>query len=180
MHECVVRVGVLFAPPVGCREVYLPANKHWSYLRKNVHVWSDREECQEFQLLVVQWLLSQLVDEDDGDEGVWFPRADFFEPHPHRCRPHSGILQFLRSVVLFFVLLAGFEEWFNISAGSLPCTRRVISCILFALEQSRVVDLSVAGDHPDSISESNVLSDEFAQLLSQFIYDFPIQFCQIT
>ena len=34
-------------------------------------------------------------------------------------RPYSRILQFLRSVVLFFVLLAGFEEWFYIPAGSL-------------------------------------------------------------
>ena len=81
-------------------------------------------------------------------------------------RPQSRILQFLRTVVLFFFLLAGFEKWFYISANSLPYIRRVISCILFSLEQSRVVDLTVAEDHPDSISESNVLSDEFAQLLS--------------
>ena len=58
-----------------------------------------------------------------------------------------------------------------------PCHKCVISCILFSLEQSRVVDLTVAEDHPDSISESNVLSDEFAQLLSQCIHDFPKQFC---
>ena len=63
-HKCVVRVGVLSTHPVGCREV----------LRKN-HEWSDSEECQEFQLRVVQLLRSQFVDEDDGDEGVRFPRA---------------------------------------------------------------------------------------------------------
>ena len=87
-------------------------------------------------------------------------------------RPRSRILQFLRTVVLFFVLLAGFEEWFYLPAGFLPHIRRVISCILFSLEQSRVVDLTVADNHPDSILECNVLSDEFAQLLSQRIYDF--------
>ena len=31
------------------------------------HELSDREECQEFQLLVVQLLRSQCVDEDEGD-----------------------------------------------------------------------------------------------------------------
>ena len=86
-------------------------------------------------------------------------------------RPHSRILQFLRTVVLFSALLAGFEECFYIPAGS-PYVRRVISCILFSLEQSRIVDLTAAEDHPDSISESNVLSDEFAQLSSQCIYDY--------
>ena len=62
----------------------------------------------------------------------------------------------------------------------MPYIRRVICCILYSLEQSRVVDFTVAEDHPDSILESNVLGDEFAQLLSQRIYDFPKQFCQIT
>ena len=95
-------------------------------------------------------------------------------------RLHSRILQFLRTLLLFFVSLVGFEEWFYIPARPLPYIRRVISCILFSLEQSRIVDLTVAEDHPDSILESNVLSDEFAQLLSQCIYDFPMQFCQIT
>ena len=35
-------------------------------------------------------------------------------------QPHCRILQFLRNVVLFFVVLAGFEEWSYIPAGSLP------------------------------------------------------------
>ena len=68
-------------------------------------------------------------------------------------------------LLFFFVLLAGFEEWFFVPAGSLPYIRRVISCILFSLEQSRVVDLTVAEDHPHSISESNVLSDEIRSAL---------------
>ena len=62
-------------------------------------------------------------------------------------RTQSRILQFLRTVVLFFVLLVGFEERFCITAGSLP----YISCSLFSLEQSRVVDLTVAENHSDSI-----------------------------
>ena len=95
-------------------------------------------------------------------------------------RLHSRILQFLRTFVLFLVLLVGFEEWFYTLAGSLPENRRVISCILFSLEQSRVVDLTVAEHHPDSILESNVLSFEFSQLLSRRMYAFPRQFFQIT
>ena len=38
-------------------------------------VQSDREECQEFQLLVVKLLRSHVVDEDDGDESDRFPCA---------------------------------------------------------------------------------------------------------
>ena len=55
---------------------------------------------------------------------------------PPRCRS----LQFLRTVVLFFVLLVDCEEWFCSLAGSLPGARRAIVCILFSLEQSQVVD----------------------------------------
>ena len=61
----------------------VPANRNWSGLRK-IHEWSDRGECQEFQLLV-QLLLSQFVDEDDGDEGDKFPRAGSQKP-PARSR----------------------------------------------------------------------------------------------
>ena len=79
-------------------------------------------------------------------------------------RPHSHILQFLRTVVLFLVLLDGFEEWFKIPAGSLSVNRHAISCILFSLEQSRVVDFTVAEHHPDSILESNVQNFEFSRI----------------
>ena len=81
---------------------------------------------------------------------------------PFEDRLRSRILQFLRTLVLSFVLLVGFEDWFYIPAGSLPYVRRVIFCILFSFEQSRVVDLTVAEHHPDSILESNVLSFEFS------------------
>ena len=92
----------------------------------------------------------------------------------------SRILQFLRTLVLSFVLLVGFENWCYIPAGSLPYIRRVNCCILFSFEQSRVVDLTVAEHHPDSILESNVLSFEFSQLLLRRMSDFPRQFCQIA
>ena len=108
------------------------------------------------------------MDEDDGDEGDKFPRAGLKNLHP------------VRGSTAFFALLAGFEEWFKIPDGSLPYIRRVLSCIIFSLEQSRVVDLTAAENHPGSISESNVLSDEFANLWSQCIHDFPKQFCQIA
>ena len=99
---------------------------------------------------------------------------------PSEDRLYSRILQFLRTLVLFFVLLVGFEEWSYVPAGSVKCIRRVISCILFSLEQSRVIDLTVAEHHPDSILETNVLSFEFSQLLSRRTNDFPRQFCQTT
>ena len=55
-------------------------------------------------------------------------------------QPRSRILRFVRTVVLIFVFLVDWEGWFCILAGSLPSARRAIACILFALEQSQVVD----------------------------------------
>ena len=95
-------------------------------------------------------------------------------------RLHRHILQFLRTLVHFFVLLVGCEEWFYLPVGSLPKIRRVISCILFLLEQSRVVNLTVAEHHPDVILESNVLNFEFSQLLLRRMNDSPKRFCRIT
>ena len=95
-------------------------------------------------------------------------------------RLHRHILQFLRTLVLFFVLLVGCEEWFYLPVGSLPYIRRVISCILFLLEQSRVVDLTVAEHHPDLVLESNVQNFEFSQLLLRRMNDSPKRFCHIT
>ena len=57
--------------------------------------------------------------------------------------------------------------------------RRVISCILFSLEQSWVVDLTVAEHHPDLILEPNVLNFEFSQLLLRRISDSSRQFCHM-
>ena len=56
----------------------------------------------------------------------------------------SQILRCPRIVVLFAVLFVVCEEWFCILLGSLPSARRAIVCILFSLEQSRVVDWVVA------------------------------------
>ena len=82
MHKCVVRVDVLSTPPSVVGK-FLPANRNWSYLRKN-HEWSDREEPQEFQLLVVHLFRYQFVDEDDGDEGDRFLRGGFLNLQPVR------------------------------------------------------------------------------------------------
>ena len=127
VHKCVVRVGVLSTPPVGCREVYLPANRNWSCLRKisrMVRLWSmpgipsscrpivsfpfcgrkrRRRRRQVSRLLVHR-------------------TSSLFEGLLH-CRTP----QFLRTLILFFVLLVSFKEWFYIPAGSLPY---IFSCNL--------------------------------------------------
>ena len=101
-----------------------------------------------------------------------FPALVYRTSSPFEDRSRSRILQLLRTLVLFFVLHVGVEKWLYVLAGSLPYTRRVSSCILFALEQSRVVDLTVAEHHPESILESNVQSFEFSQLLLRRMNDF--------
>ena len=45
-------------------------------------------------------------------------------------------------VVLFAILLVDCEGWFCTLLGSLTGSRHAIVCILFSLEESRVVDLS--------------------------------------
>ena len=60
-----------------------------------------------------------------------FPALVERTSNPFEDRLHTRFLQFLRTLVHFFVLLVGFEDWFYIPAGSLPYIRRVISCILF-------------------------------------------------
>ena len=153
--------------PVGCREFLSPSQRKLVLtLRKIFHEWSDHEEWQEFQPLLVHLLRSQFVDEDD---------ASLLNSSPFEDR----LLQFLRTLVLL-VSLVGFEDWFYIPAGTLPFIRRVISCILFSREQTRVVVLTVAEHHPDSILESNVLNFDFSQLLFRRMNDLPRQFCQIA
>ena len=70
-------------------------------ISEKFHEWSDREECQEFQLLVVQWLLSHFVDEDDGDEGDRFPPRWFIA-----CSILDRIVVFFNSFELLFFSLS--------------------------------------------------------------------------
>ena len=55
-------------------------------------------------------------------------------------QPRGCVLHCPQSVVLLAVLLIDCEAWLYILLGSLPGARRAIVCILFSLEQSRVVD----------------------------------------
>ena len=52
----------------------------------------------------------------------------------------SRVLRCPQIVVLFAVLIVDCEEWFCTLLGALPSARHAIVCILFSLEQSRVVD----------------------------------------
>ena len=89
-------------------------------------------------MLVFQWIWSHF---DADDEAVCRLARDL-------CRTsnlfwselRSHILRCPQIVVLFAVLFVDCEEWFCILLGSLPGARRAIVCILFSLEQSRVVD----------------------------------------
>ena len=55
-------------------------------------------------------------------------------------QPRSHILRCPQIGVLFAVLFVGFEECLCSLVGFLPSARHAIVCILFSLEQSRVVD----------------------------------------
>ena len=135
-------MGVLFTLPVGCLEVLLQSTETGPNSEKKFHESSDHEECLEFQRLVFQLFRSQFVDEDEavGRSPSTVERTSSL------CegRLHSHILQFPQTLVLFDVLFVDCEEWFKSLVESLPCVRHAISCILFSLEQSQVVDVMVA------------------------------------
>ena len=95
-------------------------------------------------------------------------------------QPRSRILRFLRTVVLFFVELVDCEGWFCSLAESLQGARRAIVCILFSLEQSRVVDWVVAEVLLRLARESDVSSFEFFQLSSRRRHASPRQFDRIA
>ena len=91
----------------------------------------------------------------------------------HRTSPNSlgrfdlSTFKFFRTLVLFFSFRVGFEQWFS------------FSCILFSLEQSRVVDFN--GYWASSWFNFRIPCSEF-RILSAFVatYEwFPRQFCQI-
>ena len=176
---CVVRVGVFCLHPLSAGKFISQPTETGPNSEKN-HEWSDGEECQEPNFLSSNCCVPQLWTRTMATKATSFPAPVYGTSNPFEDRPHCRILQFLRTLVLFFVSLVGFEEWFYIPAGSLPYVRRVISCIIFSLVQIRVIDLSVSEHHPDSILESIVLSFEFSQLLLRRIYDFPRPFCQIA
>ena len=106
--------------------------------------WSDREECQEFQLLVVQLLRSQTC-----GRGRWRRRRQVsprWVKEPPACSRIDCIVVFFNSFELLFFSLSYSLASRNGSIFLLgPC-------------------LTVAANHPDSILESNVLSFEFSQL----------------
>ena len=77
MHKCVVRVGVLSTLPSIVKKFFSRPTETGPNSEKIFTNGQTREECQEFQLLVVQLLRSQFMDEDDGDEGDRFPCAGF-------------------------------------------------------------------------------------------------------
>ena len=115
---------------------------------KKIHELSDREECQEFQLLVVQLLRSQFVDEDEVTiRPVTLNRTSNQFEDQHGSR----FLRVLRTLVLVAVVLVGREGWFHILVESLPYIRREIFRILFSLEQNQVVDLMVLEGLRDSL-----------------------------
>ena len=66
-------------------------------------------------------------------------------------RLQSHILQVPQTLVLIAGLSVDCEEWFHRLDESLPYVRRAISCILFSLEQSQVVDVMVAELLLDSV-----------------------------
>ena len=102
-------------------------------LKKN-HELSDREECQEFQLLVVQLLRFQFVDEDECDR---------FSSDSEPQKLDNRARRFLRMLVLFVVGIVDHEELFYILVESFSHVRRAFFCILVLLEQNQVVDLVV-------------------------------------
>ena len=100
-----------------------------------------------------------------------FPGAVYRTSSLFEDRLRSHILQIPQMLVFLMVLLVDCEEWFCNLVESLPCVRRAISCILFSLERSRVVDFTDAEHRPDLILESNVLSFEFSPLLLRRVND---------
>ena len=161
--------------PVGSRGVYLPVNRNQSYLTNKFTNGQTLKNARNSNFssancCVPNLLTRTMVTKERGFTALLYRTSSAFED-----RLNSISLQFLRTLVLFFVLLAGFSCW--VFAKNSSCN---LLHSLFSLEQSRVVDLTVAEDHPDSILESNVLSFEVSQLLLRRMSDFSRQFCQIA
>ena len=69
-----------------------------------------------------------------------FPAALCGTSNLFSCQLRSRILRCPQIVLLFAVSFVDCEECHCILVGFLPKARRAIVCILFSLEQSRVVD----------------------------------------
>ena len=112
------------------------------------HECSDREECQEFKLLVVQLGPNLLTRTKATGLRVTlnYRTASRFED-----RLDSHTRRFLRMLVLIVVELVDHEEWFYILVESLSHIRRAIFGILVFLEQNQAVDLMVVEHRLDSI-----------------------------
>ena len=87
-----------------------PSSETGPKLRRHFHELSNREECLEFQLLVVQLLRSQFVDEDEDDrsprdslqtlQSVWGSTAKSYSWIPSNAGPFRSLTCWLRRIVL--------------------------------------------------------------------------------
>ena len=126
---------------------------------------SRTKNARNFNFLSSNCWVPIFVDEDDGDEGDKFPCAVFFlniqSVRESTAQSYSSIPSNARS---FFCLTCWLRRMVLYSCWSLPYIRHVISCILFSLEQSRIVHKRLPRHHPDSIFQTNVPNFEFSQL----------------
>ena len=162
VNKCVVRVSVLSTFPSCVRKFISGQPKLVPTLRKFFPSDQTVKNARNSNVLSSNCGVPNLWTKAMATKGTSFVALVYTTSSLFEGRLHSRILQFIRTLVLFFVFLVGFEEWFCVFVGSLPEIRRVISCILFSLEQSRVVDLRIAEHHPDSILKSNDQNFEFS------------------
>ena len=158
--------------PVGYREVYFRKPKLVLNSQKN-HELSDREECQEFQLLVVQLSRSHFVDEDECDRFPCGTASRFKDRLDSRAR------RFLRTRVLVVVVIVVHEEFAYILVESFSHVRRAFFCILVLLEQNQVADLVVVEHRLDSTWVPNVLYFDIFQVLLRRKNGPPRQSCHV-
>ena len=104
------------------------------------------------------------MDEDDVDEGDRFSRARLQNLQPVGGSTQKSYSSIPSNGCSFLCLTCWLRGTVLHSCWVLAIYSH---CILFSLEQSRVVDLTVAEHHPDLILEPNVLSFEFSQLSSR-------------
>ena len=144
-----VFMGVLFTPSVGWLEVFLQATETCPNCVKKITTCQDLKNAENSNcssstgfgptLTTVTKLLAGwpaiLTQMSAGFPATVCRTSNLFYGQPrghlHRCP---------QMVVLFAVLFVDCEEYHCILVGFLPGARCAIVCILFSLEQSRVVD----------------------------------------